>query len=352
MVASRLAGSLAGPRQQYRVRITPDQPDFELVAMAYSNEKPDAATLHQGGQQALTVFAWRRDGFKGEIALSVDGLPPGVTCPPQMIGYSLRQTTLVLSAADAAAAWTGEIKIKGTATIAGQKVTREARAGGIVWPVQPQQNIVPISRLERQSFLAVRDKAPFTLTATIDKPSIAQGDKAVVAVKLNRILPDFKTPLSVMATVGELPQGFTVNNNQPIVIAPDKTDATLNVVVPANTPPGSYNIVLRGTAQIPMEKGGKKGQKQPTNVVLPATAVMLTVLPKALGTVALATPNPTAKIGMATEVVVKVTRLYDYEGEFKVKVVLPPEVKDVTVDEVVIPAGKDEAKLMLKVAAH
>ena len=100
-----------------------------------------------------------------------------------------------------------------------------------------------------------------------------------------------------MATVGELPQGFTVNNNQPIVIAPDKTDASLNVVVPANTPPGVYTIVLRGTAQIPMEKDPRQGQKQPTNVVLPSTPVTLTVLPKTLGTVALAPPNPTAKIG-------------------------------------------------------
>jgi hypothetical protein len=350
MVSSRLADSLAGPRQHYRVRITPDQPDFELVALPYSNVKPEAATLHQGGQQALTVFAWRRDGFKGEITLSVEGLPEGVTCPAQTIGNGLRQTTLVLNAADPAAAWTGEIKIKGTATIHGQKVTREARNGGIVWPVQPQQNIVVISRLERQMFLAVRDKPPFTVTASLDKPEVVQGTNAVVKVKLNRILADFKTPLTVVASAGELPQGFTVNNNQPMAITPDKTEATLNVVVPANAPPGAYNIVLRASAQIPMENPAKKGQKQPTNVVLPATPVTLTVLPKTLATVVLPAPNATAKVGATTPYVVKVTRQFDYEGEFKVKVVLPPDVKGVTVDEVVIPAGKDEATLMLKVA--
>jgi Bacterial pre-peptidase C-terminal domain len=349
MVSSRLADALAGPRQQYRVRLTPDQPDFQLVAMPYSNEKPSATTVYPGGQQALTVFAWRRDGFNGEIVLNVEGLPPGVTCPPQTLAHGTRQTTLVLSAAQDAAAWTGDIKINGTATIKGQKVTKEARSGCIVWPVQPQQNIPPISRVERQTFLAVRDKAPWTLTATLDKPSVVQGTNAVVSVKLNRLSPDFKAPLAVQATVGELPQGFTVNNNQPITIAADKTDGTLNVVVPANTPPGTYNIVLRTTAQIPMENAGKKG-KQPTNIVLPATPVTLTVLPKAVATVALATPNPTAKIGMTTELIVKVTRLHEFDGEFKVKVVLPPDAKGVTVDEVVIPAGKDEAKLLLKVA--
>src|SRR5262249_20065199 len=114
MVSSRLAGSLAGPRQQYRVRVTPDLPDFQLVAMPYSTAKPEATTLHQGGQAALTVFAWRRDGFNGEIALSVEGLPPGVTCPPQTLAFGTRTTTLVLSAADSAEPGTGEIKGVGT----------------------------------------------------------------------------------------------------------------------------------------------------------------------------------------------------------------------------------------------
>jgi hypothetical protein len=349
MVSSRLADSLAGPRQQYRVRITPDQPDYEIVAMPYSNEKPEAPTLSQGGQQALTVYAFRRDNFKGPITLSVDGLPAGVTCAPQTLGPGLRQTTLVLSAADDAAPWTGEIKIKGTASINGQPVTREARAGGIVWSVQPQQGIVPISRVERGTYIAVRDKPPYTVTASIDKPEVQQGTTAVVKVQLKRILADFKTPLTLQASAGELPQGFTVNNNQPLAIAPDKNEATLNVVIPANTPPGAYNIVLRATAQIPMDMPGKKGQKQPLNVVLPATAVTLMVLPKSLGTVVV-NNNATAKIGMTTEYVVKVTRLYDFEGEYKIKVVLPADAKGVTVDEVVIPAGKDEVKLMLKVA--
>jgi hypothetical protein len=351
MVSSRMAASVAGPRQQYRVRISADSPDFQLVAVAYTNEKPSATTVPQGGQAALTVFAWRRDGFNGEIALNVEGLPPGVTCPAQALAPGVRQTTLVLSGADNAEPWVGEIKVKGTATVKGQKVTKEARAGGIVWPVQPQQNIVTISRVERQTFLAVREKPPFTVAASIDKPAVTQGTNAVIKVNLNRIHPDFKTPLTVQATAGELPQGFNINNNQPITIAPDKTEGALNVVVPGNVPPGTYNIVLRAAAQIPMENPMKKGQKQPTNVVEPTTPVTLTVLPKSLATVAIANANAPAKVGADTEYVVKVTRMYDYEGEFKVKVTIPQDVKDVTIDEVTIPPGKDEAKLIVKVAA-
>ena len=60
--------------------------------------------------------------------------------------------------------------------------------------------------------------------------------------------------------------------------------------------------------------------------------------------------NPTAKIGMTTEYAVKLTRLFDFDGEFKLKVVLPPDAKDVTIEEAVIPPGKDEVKLLLKIA--
>ena len=49
--------------------------------------------------------------------------------------------------------------------------------------------------------------------------------------------------------------------------------------------------------------------------------------------------------------VVKVERQYDYAGEFKVKFVPPKGLKGVEAEEVTIPAGKNEAKLVIKAAA-
>jgi hypothetical protein len=48
---------------------------------------------------------------------------------------------------------------------------------------------------------------------------------------------------------------------------------------------------------------------------------------------------------------VKVERQNDYTGEFKVKLILPMGAKGVTADEVTIPAGQNETKLVLKAAA-
>ncbi len=111
--------------------------------------------------------------------------------------------------------------MKGTATVLGQKVVREARSGSVVWPLaQPQQQPTPvISRLDYGLILAVRDKAPLNLTATVDKATLHQGEKATLTVKLARNSPDLKNPVTVQATVAELPVGLTINNNQPLQVA-------------------------------------------------------------------------------------------------------------------------------------
>ena len=58
-------------------------------------------------------------------------------------------------------------------------------------------------------------------------------------------------------------------------------------------------------------------------------------------------PMRTLSSAVTVEVVVKVARQYDFDGEFKVQLVLPPGSQGVYAAEVTIPAGKDEAKLVL-----
>jgi hypothetical protein len=349
MLACTHGDTLAGPRQLYRVRITPDQPDFRLAVMPPANYMPDGGHLLQGGCEAYTVFAWRSDSFNGPIALSVEGLPKGVGCTSQTLSAGMRVASLVLSAAADAPPFTGEIKVKGTAVINGKNVVHEARPASISWPVPPQQNIPTLTRLDRGLFLAVRDKAPFQVTATLDKTAVVQGDKANINVKLTRQWPDFKQPLAL--TFQEPLPNIVLNNNQPFTINPDKNDGALPLVVNANVEPGVYDIVLRGQAQMPFNKDPKAPQKQPINISLPSTVATLTVLPKQVGTLALATPNPSVKPGASTEVVVKVARMHQFGGEFAVQLVLPPNTAGISAESVKIEAGKDEAKLVLKAAA-
>ena len=47
----------------------------------------------------------------------------------------------------------------------------------------------------------------------------------------------------------------------------------------------------------------------------------------------------------------KVSRLHEFKGDFKVQLVLPANMKGLSAAEVTIPGGKNEAKLILKAPA-
>jgi hypothetical protein len=280
MVATREASIQAGPRDLYKVRITPEEPDFRLVVMPQAPNMPDACIVRQNGRLYYTVYAWRLDGFTDGIALTAEGLPPGVTCPPQTIGPNLREATLVISADKDAAVWTGPIVVKGTATINGKPVVREARAATITWPTPQQQNIAAISRLDRQLVLAVREHAPFNLTTGIDKATASAGDKVTIPVKLQRLAADFKLPVQVTVVNAPGEQGQRRGNRvQPTVIAPDKEDANIVVDIPAKMTPGTYTIVLRGETQIsnPRQPRPRPGD---VNMIQASAPVLLTIQSK------------------------------------------------------------------------
>jgi hypothetical protein len=351
LVGSRAGDVAAGPRQYYRLRITPEQPDFRLVAMPASDYRPEAAILGQGGQQSFSIFVVRQDGFTGDVSLTAEGLPAGVSASPCIVGGAVREVQFVVSAAPAAAQWTGEVKIKGTATIRGTKVVHEARSSSIVWPVQPQQNIPTLTRMDHALFLSVRDKPPFNVTAKLDKESVVQGDKGTLKVSVARLWPDFKAPILFVVSPTELPQGLTINNNQPMNLGGDKAEGALPVVVQPNVLPGAYTIVLEARAAVPYNKDPMAKNKQPVQVNLPTSPVTLTVLPKELARLSLPNLSPTVKVGAQLPLPVRVQRLFNYEGEYKVELVLPAGTTGLEPASAVIPAGKDEAALLLKVPA-
>ncbi|HEV3204978.1 MAG TPA: PPC domain-containing protein, partial [Gemmataceae bacterium] len=272
MISSREADVQAGPRNLYRVRITPEQPDFRLIVMPADDNRPDSCRLCQNGHQFFTVLVWRLDGFTGPVTLTAEDLPAGVTCLPQVIGPNLKQGPLVIEAAPTAPPGAYEIKVKGTATINGQPVVREARAANITWPTQPGTNIPAISRLDRKIVMAVREPPPYRLNLTLDKPAILQGEKANLTVKVARLLPDFKGQLQAQA-LDLPPNQLTVNNNAPMILAAGKDEFQFPVEARANLLPGIYTIVLRSSSQVPFNKDPMAKQKPNINVVVPSAAI-------------------------------------------------------------------------------
>ncbi|MCX7699731.1 MAG: hypothetical protein N2039_02530 [Gemmataceae bacterium] len=352
VVGARDSATEYGPRQLYRLTITPPQPDFRLVVMPSSPMRPEAGVLHAGGELALDVFLDRRDGMNAPVDLSVDGLPAGVTCPPQRLAPNQRHAVLVLSAAADAPPDEAVLTVKGTAMIGGQPVTREARPATIVWAGQaPQQPV--LSRMDRQLVIAIRDKPPFRLTVQPAELTIKQGDKANLQIQIERIWPEFKVPVQVNVVPGPQPNqplypGTQFNgNNQPFTIPPDKNDGSVTLNIANNAPLGTYSYVVRGEAQYPFEK--VKGQKVNTAIQAPALPITLNIIPATLANVTVSIAD--VKVGTAGELTVKVARQAGFTGEYQVKVVVPENAKGVTVPEGKIAADQSETKLPVMVAA-
>jgi hypothetical protein len=280
-VSSREADTQAGPRHLYRLRITAEKPDFRLFVLPPATNGPDSVLLHKGAAQAYTVLVSWLDGFAGEITLSAEGLPPGVTCPPQTIGPGVRQAALVVTAEASAPTWTGSFTVKGKAVIDGKPVEVEARPADVTWSIGQNQNIPTVARLSRSIALAVRDGAPFHLEATADKTEVHAGDKVTVTLKVTRTAGDFKGPVQVtvvnpLANQARQQQAL-FNNNQPLTLGAGKDQGTATLDLRGQWPPGTYSLVFRGVGQVPYNRdpdGKQKGTAAMTVTSLPVTLVV------------------------------------------------------------------------------
>jgi hypothetical protein len=348
LVASRDGFVQAGPRHCYQLRITPQRPDFRLVAMPAPTvfppqnivTQPDGNVVGQGGNQAIQLLVWRRDGFNSDITLTAKGLPEGITVAPQVLPAGQKLSYLVLNATPDAPAWTGPIQIIGTATVKGEKLVRAARSATISWPTQ--NNVPAVSRLDRSLVLAVRDQAPFSLSAPRETFSAFPGGKIKVSIKLKRNGMTGNVQLLPLS----IPAGLTFN---PTNLKLDSGEMNIVLDVKQNAAPGLFTVVLRGTTQgVGMVKG--KGKPPVGGINQVSTPISVMVLPKQVAKLTVTPQTQKGIAGKDSSIMVKVARIYDFDGPFKVELLAPPGgAKGIQAPETQIKAGENEAKLVLQV---
>ncbi len=214
------------------------------------------------------------------------------------------------------------ITVKGTATIHGQPVMREARSATITWGTPQGQNVPTIARLDHGLFLCIREKAPFRVDLEPEKAFVKkdqkleqplllkQGEKLTVPFKVVRIAPEAKQPITMQQIIN--PQGVqaspvTISNGQPLpAIAPDKKDGTFVVDVKANAVPGTYTIALKTSMPIPFVKDPSNKKSQNVTYVQSTTPLTIKVLPPTLGKLTVTGPTGNLKPGSNSDVIIKV----------------------------------------------
>ena len=178
-VRDLFGGTRNEPENIYRLLVRKAQPDFALatwaVHMTLRNgdraafSKPIA--LRAGAAMAFEVLVIRRDGFDGEIELSMEGLPPGVSAAGLKIPAGKSVGHLIISADAAAKRGHSLATVVGRATIDGKVVTRPCRLASMEWPVKDAKQEIPSPRLFADIPVSVTDAeaSPLTLTAAEDK---------------------------------------------------------------------------------------------------------------------------------------------------------------------------------------
>lgn len=279
LVSTRDAGIVFGPRERFVLRIAREKPDFRLAVMPVSPHLLDAATLARDGAVLLNVYVFRHDGFNGPISLTATGLPPGVSCPPQVLPPGQSRGVVVLTAGPDAPDWEGFVTVVGTAG----PLKREARPFSLTWPIagaqanQPPPNVPAQTRSDRGGLaLAVRGTAPVRLIPSPTTLTAKAGEKLELTVQVRRG-DTFKDPVAIYSAVPLFGTPGKGGNPPPplATIPPDKTEAKLSVEVAANAPAGTYSLVLRGQSAVPPPKDGTPPARLlPT---YPAPPVLVTV---------------------------------------------------------------------------
>jgi hypothetical protein len=109
-----------GPEFGYRLRVSAPRPDFALRIV------PSTINVRAGTSVPVTIYAVRRDGFSGEIALGLRDAPAGFSLGGARIPPQQDKIQLTLTASNASRDEPLALTVVGTATIAGQRVAHVA----------------------------------------------------------------------------------------------------------------------------------------------------------------------------------------------------------------------------------
>lgn len=238
----------------YRLLVRSAAPDFSLAAWAVhmtlrngdraALSKPMA--LRAGDSRVFEVVVVRRDGFDGEIDITMENLPPGVNAAGLRIGKGKSYGHLVLMAANDAKAGFSLARIVGHAAIAGKDLTRDCRVASTEWPVKDAHGEIPAPRLMADVPVSVTDseQAPLTIAVAEDKVFEAKaGETIKVPLKLTW-RNEFNGASIKLKAYGE---GFTALKEFDIPNKAETAEVTLDLAA-LKTAPGDYTLALYGSA--------------------------------------------------------------------------------------------------------
>lgn len=332
-VVTDMSGRAGSAAAVYHLSIDRLQPGFVLTT-AQQILVPVGGT----GQLALKVL--RPAGFKGEIAIRIEGLPEGVTVAEGLkIPEGKNDLKIAIQAAKDAATVGAMLRVVGTAAIGEQTIEHVATAplAGNLCPLSPEDNqttsILLATTMKPPVTIALVDKnrqRAVHLGTTYPAPFLIKRDEGFVG----------EVVLQMAASQSRHRQGI----HGPIMtVATDQTKALYPCFMPewlATDRTTRMSVV--GVVKVPDAKGNVR------SLVATADARVTMILEGALLKVAHTATDVTMRPGEALDVPVEVSRSSKLRDEVVVSLQVPARLQGkITAEPIMLASNEHRAVLRI-----
>lgn len=248
LLRDNLSSVKSDPRLVYRLSFRGQTEGFRLVAVP--EESYHGLELRRGSREAIQVLAIREPGYQGEIKVTAEGMPAGVTAQEITIGPARNSGSVVLTVAADAPAGIANLKIRGKGTINGQEVLKEALIGTAVATVQvrqPNSNLPSVpARVSRSLAAYVPDLPAVPVTLALAADQVIETSRSGIV----------KIPYTVTKEEGFAGtiQGFTLDmplniQAQQFNVDVGKGSGEIEIRLQTNSPTGTYTGRIAGFVQ-------------------------------------------------------------------------------------------------------
>lgn len=234
----------------YRLAIKPParEADFEVIFF------PDAPRLGRGGQTTVRAEVTRKGGFAGDVRVTLENPPPGVSSAPLVIPATANSGHFVITAADNAPLGNFPLKLSAKGTLSGQLAAREAEPVIVGQPAAGRRRARAAAANDRpveEAFLTILPAQPFTLELLTLTARLEQNASTTIDVQAAR-RKGFMGDIEISAD-GFIAGRDTMSNSiviPPVTLKSNQSRATLNVKAKVESELGTRDLILRASAVV------------------------------------------------------------------------------------------------------
>jgi hypothetical protein len=292
--------------------------------------------LRQEKQTAkLKVNAERKGGFKEPIALSVQGLPAGVSVTNTTIAAGQNQTELQFKAEPGAKIGITRVRITGATKIGGHEVARTAVLPG------------PRGELSVDDvLLAVAMPTPFVIKGEYEMGFAARGSMHQRKYKIER--NGYSGPIEVSLTDRQARhlQGVT---GPTIIVPPDKDEFIYTVMLSPWMETGRTSRTCVMGVGVVRDADGSEHRVSFSSINQNEQLVAV-VGPGQLA-LELERQSCIAAAGQSAAIPFRIQRGLNIKGEVKLELLAPPHIRGVSTDALTLAADHERGQLMVRFAS-